>query len=60
LRYLENRRTQLDYPAALAHALPIGSGLIESAHRHLLQARLKLAGAWWTDPNSVQSKPIQR
>jgi hypothetical protein len=52
LRYLENRRAQLDYPAALAHGLPVGSGLIESAHRHLLQARLKLAGAWWTEPHA--------
>lgn len=48
LRYLENRITQLDYPAALREGLPVGSGLIESAHRHLLQSRLKLAGAWWT------------
>lgn len=52
LRYLENRRTQLDYPAALAAGLPVGSGLIESAHRHLLQARLKLAGAWWSEPHA--------
>jgi hypothetical protein len=26
--------------------LPIGSGLIEGAHRHVLQKRLKLSGAW--------------
>ena len=52
LRYLENRRAQLDYPAALAAGLPVGSGLSESAHRHLLQARLKLAGAWWTQPHA--------
>ena len=52
LRYLENRRAQLDSPAALAAGLPVGSGLIESAHRHLLQARLKLAGAWWTQPHA--------
>jgi hypothetical protein len=52
LRYLENRAHQLDYPAALREGLPIGSGLIESAHRHLLQARLKLAGAWWTAPHA--------
>jgi len=27
--------------------LPIGSGLIESGHRHVLQARLKKAGTAW-------------
>jgi Uncharacterised protein family (UPF0236) len=47
LRYLQNRLDQLDYPAAIANGLPVGSGLIESAHRHLLQSRLKIAGAWW-------------
>jgi hypothetical protein len=52
LRYLENRLDQLDYPCALAHRLPVGSGLIESGHRHLLQARLKLAGAWWNELNA--------
>jgi hypothetical protein len=52
LRYLENRRHQLDYPSAIRNGLPIGSGLIESSHRHLLQSRLKLAGAWWTAPHA--------
>ncbi len=47
LRYLENRRDHLNYRAAIDAQLPIGSGLIESGHRHLLQFRLKRAGAWW-------------
>jgi len=51
LRYLENRTHQLDYPAALAAGLPIGSGLIESGNRHVLQRRLKQAGAWWRPDN---------
>lgn len=51
LRYLENRPDQLDYPAALAAGLPIGSGLIESGNRHVLQRRLKQAGAWWLPEN---------
>ena len=40
-RYLSTRRTQLDYPRALADGLPIGSGEIESAHRYVAQQRLK-------------------
>jgi hypothetical protein len=51
LRYLENRPDQLGYPAALAAKLPIGSGLIESGNRHVLQRRLKQAGAWWLSDN---------
>jgi len=46
-RYLNNRRDCLDYPRALKLGLPIGSGMIESGHRHVLQARLKKAGAAW-------------
>ena len=52
IRYLSNRMDQLDYRSALEKDLPIGSGMIESAHRHVLQARLKLAGAWWTQENA--------
>lgn len=51
-RYLSNRLDQLDYKSALANDLPIGSGEIESAHRYILQARLKLAGAWWKVENA--------
>lgn len=46
-RYLTNRRDCLDYPRAIALGLPIGSGMIESGHRHVLQARLKKAGIAW-------------
>lgn len=45
--YLQERNEHLDYSGAIAKELPIGSGLIESGHRHVLQKRLKLPGAWW-------------
>ena len=34
--------------------LPIGSGAIESAHRHILQKRLKLAGQHWNPERAVR------
>lgn len=46
-RYLNNRKDCLDYKDALSKDLPIGSGEIESSHRHVIQKRLKIAGAWW-------------
>jgi hypothetical protein len=46
-RYLTNRLDCLDYPTALELQLPIGSGIIESGHRHVLHARLKKAGTAW-------------
>jgi hypothetical protein len=51
-RYLDKRRHQLDYQTALARGLPIGSGEIESAHRYIVQQRLKRPGAWWTPQNA--------
>lgn len=51
-RYLSQRQDQLDYAAALSQGLPIGSGEIESAHRYIIQKRLKLPGAWWSAANA--------
>ena len=51
-RYLSRRREHLDYAGALAEGLPIGSGEIESAHRYVVQQRLKRPGAWWTPDNA--------
>ena len=50
-RYLTNRVGQLDYKGAIEKGLPIGSGEIESAHRYVIQKRLKLSGAWWKAAN---------
>ena len=51
-RYLTNRPGQFDYPGARDQGLPVGSGEIESAHRYIIQERLKIAGAWWTPENA--------
>ena len=53
-RYLNNRLDCLDYPRALELGLPIGSGMIESGHRHVLHARLKKAGAAWLRDHADQ------
>jgi hypothetical protein len=51
-RYISNRPGQFDYLAAIQAHLPIGSGEVESAHRYLIQKRLKLPGAWWRPDNA--------
>ncbi len=51
-RYLSERCAHLDYAAAQAAGRCIGSGEIESAHRHVIQHRLKLAGAWWKESHA--------
>lgn len=51
-RYMKNRLDQLDYKTAIEEGLPIGSGEIESAHRYIIQKRLKIAGSWWKKNNA--------
>lgn len=51
-QYLHKRRDCLDYAAARRAGLPIGSGEIESGHRHVIQQRLKLAGCWWKETHA--------
>lgn len=51
-RYIRQRLQHLHYAQARKANLPIGSGEVESAHRHVIQHRLKLAGAWWQQTNA--------
>ena len=52
LRYIRNRPGEFAYDQAIEKDLPIGSGLIESTNRSLIQKRLKLPGAWWLPKNA--------
>lgn len=47
--YFKKRISYMDYGEARAKDLSIGSGEIESRHRHIVQKRLKIAGAWWKE-----------
>ena len=51
-RYIRQRLEHLHYAQARKADLPIGSGEVESGHRHVIQQRLKLAGAWWKETNA--------
>jgi len=46
--YLDNHRERLGYRVFLANGWPIGSGAIESAHKHVIQTRMKQAGMRWS------------
>jgi hypothetical protein len=46
-RYLEKRLDQLEYPTFLARGYPIGSGIVESANKLVVEARLKGSGMHW-------------
>jgi len=47
LTYLESREAQLQYPAFAAAGWPLGSGMVESANKLVVEARLKGAGMHW-------------
>ena len=52
LRYFEENRGRLGYADALRKKLPIGSGVVESAARHIVQQRLKQSGMRWSLPGA--------
>lgn len=51
-RYMTNRPNAFNYHLALEKELPIGSGMIESSHGHILQSRMKKNGMAWTMENA--------
>jgi len=51
LAYLKKRKQQIQYPLFQAQGWPIGSGIVESGNKLVVQARLKGAGMHWAEPN---------
>ena len=51
VQYLEARRAQLDYRQFQAAGYPIGSGIVESANKLVVEARLKGSGMHWARAN---------
>lgn len=47
LRYLEDRREQISYAEFELLGVPLGSGIVESANKLVVEARLKGAGMHW-------------
>jgi len=46
--YIENNKDKMDYPMYIKKGYLIGSGAIESAHRTVLQKRMKQSGQRWS------------
>ena len=51
INYLANHKHRLAYQECRDKGLPIGSGGIESANKHICHVRLKRSGAWWLEEN---------
>jgi hypothetical protein len=51
IRYLERRETMIDYPHFRKMQVPLGSGIVESGHKVVMQRRMKQAGMRWAEAN---------
>jgi hypothetical protein len=49
LAYLEKRKEQMQYPQFQAQGWPIGSGIVESGNKLVVEARLKGSGMHWAE-----------
>ncbi|HUK66303.1 MAG TPA: ISKra4 family transposase [Anaeromyxobacteraceae bacterium] len=52
VRYYRSNARRMKYRLYREDRLPIGSGAVESAHRHVLQTRMKRAGQHWAIKNA--------
>lgn len=52
VRYYRANQHRMKYRLFREHGFPIGSGAVESAHRHVLQCRMKRAGQRWNLHNA--------
>lgn len=53
-RYYRNNQPRMAYADFRERGLLIGSGPVESAHRHVIQARMKKAGQHWSERGGRQ------
>ena len=51
LKYLKKRESQAHYPEYIEEGWPIGSGIVESGNKVVVEARLKGAGMHWERGN---------
>jgi hypothetical protein len=51
IRYLAKRLPMIDYPHFRRRQIPIGSGIVESGHKVVMQQRMKQAGMRWAEEN---------
>jgi hypothetical protein len=51
LEYLHKREALMQYPQFRSNSWPIGSGMVESANKNVVETRLKGAGMHWERKN---------
>ncbi|RJO67458.1 MAG: ISKra4 family transposase [Myxococcales bacterium] len=59
LKYLKGNRNRLDYKGFRERGWPMGSGAIESAHKWVIQKRMKQAGMCWSPRNAQRMATLR-
>ena len=59
LSYYEKNRNRLGYREFRQRGWPIGSGAIESAHKRVIQKRMKMSGMKWSAQNAQRMATMQ-
>lgn len=54
IHYYDSNASRMNYTLYRELHIPIGSGAVESAHKHLIQVRMKLAGQHWSPQGAQQ------
>ncbi len=54
VRYYRNNLERMRYRHFIELGYPISSGPVESAHKHVIQKRMKMAGQRWSMPRAVR------
>lgn len=54
VRYFRTNQQRMQYRVFRHAGIPIGSGFVESAHRHVLQTRMKCAGQHWSQRRAAR------
>lgn len=54
VRYVRNNQRRMNFPHYRARGFLIGSGVVESAHRHVIHTRMKRAGQHWSEQGARQ------
>lgn len=52
INYYETNQSRMNYKKHREEGRMIGSGIIESAHKHVIQSRMKRAGQHWSKPGA--------
>jgi hypothetical protein len=57
--YFEDNQHRMNYPEYRAKGLPIGSGVVESACKHVVASRLKRAGMRWDESGAENTMALR-